>query len=86
MTDAVKIPGALRTCVEGFVLVRKAPLLRCGLTRDLKVEGKGKEYSRRRKRHVQRPCGGRPWRFSSLKKAIPLDSAGGELRWQSGSG
>lgn len=42
MTDAVKIPGALRTCVEGFVLVRKAPLLRCGLTRDLKVEGKGK--------------------------------------------
>ena len=57
MTDAVKIPGALRTCVEGFVLVRKAPLLRCGLTRDLKVEGKGKEYSRRRKRHVQRPCG-----------------------------
>ena len=77
-----EIPGALRTCVEGFVF-REAPLLRCGLARDLKVEEKGKGYSRRRERHVQWPCGGH---FSGLKKAIPLDSARGEMGGQSGSG
>lgn len=75
-----EIPGALTTCVE-ICSRQKSSSAEMWI-----VEGKGKEYSRRREWHVQRPCGGRPWQFSGLKKAILLDSAGGEKRGQLGSG